>query len=1179
MLERSLWRQLIPSVGKEAYRAWAESQIPGIVKTRCSLNGTWDFRYCENVNEEDAFYRTDYEAAGWNRLAVPSNWQMKGYGIPIYTNVVYPFREADGSLCPPQIPDEKNSKGWYRKWFKVPNEWKSLRIHLHFQGVQSAFTCWVNGKMAGFYQNSFGPAEFDITDFLADGKNLLAVEVFNYSAASYLEDQDMWRMGGIFREVSLEALPIVSIRDFQVVTKVGEQNASLNLRVKLHNEGKTAVLPQRVEAVLYEPASDRVCLRMIGTTGKSNPDWPVDTWRDEILPEEMRNPDKGIGPNQIRTLYFRETLEHPQLWCAETPNLYRLELRLLGEDGACRQCVTKQIGFCEIKIEEGMLKVNGRKTKLRGVNYHEIHPEHGRALTREDVERDLLMMKECNINAVRCAHYPHLPYFYELCDRYGLYVMDECNLETHGLSYKDDVLPGNDYRYLPLCLDRMEAMVEVNKNSPSVIFWSTSNEAGGGEVIELMADYARVHGGGRPIHERQMPAAADVESDTYSGVDWLGRRSRKQTEKPFLLNEYSHAMGNAMGNLADYWKLIYRSDHLIGGFIWEWCDHGIRWQENETDIFRYGGDFGDKPNDGNFCMDGVMTADRKRTAKYREVQRVYQPIEAEWVGGKDGELYLTNRYDHIGTGHLSVAGALLRDGRRIWEFADEEFMDLKPGEVRRYPLALPEEELRPEGEYILNLVFVQKEMRADSGSDLRLADAMETGMPKSAVAVCQCVICADCGLGVKLCEEGFKKENGKPECTEIMETADLPEKESNKENGQKIENVIKKECCRFRYAESGETLKAVSDLCEVRINRTTGEILSWHHDGQRIFSREHPGEHGPNLNLFRAYTDNDRHSQQLLGEGGWMEMDLEHLQYVSGECRILEQKPEQMVLECRQLLRTANGAEISVVWIMVLLPNGKLGIRLALKTEEQIESLPRVGFTMGLGADFDEQIWYGRGPGENYCDRKASADFGIWYTGILEGIDFYERPQAMGNHEETRWVAMLTGQKRFLLIAGGNPFSHTLLPYTDHALSQAGHMAEVEPAGAAILSVDISHGGLGNASCGQDPQPKYRTMPEAVNEWWWLIPGALASETDRLLDGNAEGTDEQPDDRRMPCADRMAAEEQLRNLALSARRTSCEWFERKIPGMPEQTRMRRSAETERQFDPSDAEERKRAGFS
>lgn len=1032
-----IWRQPVPSVNKEIYRAYAQYHTTGLSEDSLSLNGKWQFQYCEDVNVQIPFYEADYTAVGWDEMIVPSNWQMQGYGIPIYSNAVYPFHESWGNLRPVELPDEKNSKGLYRRTFTIPKEWKNVRILLRFEGVQSAYYIWVNGQMVGFYQNSFGAAEFDITDFTEEGENLLAVEVYNYSAGSYLEDQDMWRLAGIFRNVSLEALPTVGIRDFQVETLPGGnvEEALLKLRVKIQNAGKMVSAPCTVEAYLD---GKKIAA---GYTGMRNPDWPVNTWRDDengsIYPDMKRE----ILPNTIRTVYLQRIMKNIRLWSAENPNLYKLELILKNHEGKVVQTVTKDIGFCWGNVENGVLLVNGKKTKLRGVNYHEFDAVNGRVMTAEEMEEDIRLMKRCNLNAVRCSHYPHHPKFYELCDLYGLYVMDECNLETHELSYKDDIFPGNDQRYQQLCMDRIAAMVEADKNSPSILMWSTSNEAGYGENIELMAAYARIRGGGRLIHERQMSAVADIESDTYSGVEWVRQRAEgnaaRSFTKPFLLNEYAHAMGNAMGNLKDYWDLIYEYDNLAGGFVWEWKDHGILRQENGTSIYRYGGEFGDIPNAGNFCLDGILTSDRQITPKYLEVQRVHQPVTAVLDDFEKRTVRIISRYDQITTGHLYMKAVLLRDGKEIWTKVDETFPAIHPHEVLCYEEAWPREMLKQPGEYFLNLSWHlgQDEKYAAKGEEIA----------REQIAL------------IKIPVEG-KEITGE-------------------QNGQVFLNAEK-----FHYRKENGILQAVSSQLEISLDMVSGMIRKFAFRDAVLFdSDSNTEEHGPKLTLYRAYTDNDIHSQMARRENGWLDMKLDDMKETVQTFHILKEAVDQLTVAVHKGYRLANGYQVQDYEIHSFTPDGMWRMTYLVKPDEKIEDLPRIGYTFGINNELDREIWYGRGPAENYPDRQTAADFGVWSREIKEGAEYYEKPQAYGNREETRWLELTDDEGKVRIhILSEQSFSHSFLPYTEERLGKGTHIHLVERANASILTLDGAHSGLGNASCGQDCMAAYRVSAEQL---------------------------------------------------------------------------------------------------
>lgn len=1094
-LNRDLWEQPVPSMNKEIYRAYAEYHTEYLTADHISLDGNWKFRYCQDVRNEEAFYEKSYPAEGWDEIIVPSNWQMKGYGIPIYSNIIYPFHESWGNLKPIEIPDEKNSKGWYRRSFTIPDEWRNVRVLLRLEGVQSAYYVWVNGNLAGFYQNSFSPGEFDITDYLEEGENLLAVEVYAYSAAAYLEDQDMWRLAGIFRSVSLEAVPITGIRDFQVETVLlnDHKDAELDLRVKIQNAGTEESKPCRVEAYL-----DDVFIAA-GYTGMRNPKWPVNTWRDDeegSFPLEM---EREIIPNTVRTVYLQKNLQDIRCWSAEDPWLYRLKLVLKDTEGRVLQTVAKAIGFCQSRVQDGKLLVNGRQVKLKGVNYHEFDGVNGRAITIEQMERDIRLMKRCNLNAVRCSHYPHSPGFYELCDRYGLYVMDECNLETHELSYKDDILPGNDQRWQQLCMDRVTAMVEVDKNSPSVIMWSTSNEAGYGENFELMAAYARIRGGGRLIHERQMSAVADMESDTYSGIDWVRKKAQEPGGKPFLLNEYAHAMGNAMGNLKDYWELIDQYDKLAGGFIWEWKDHGIFWKDGKT-VYRYGGEFGDIPNDKNFCMDGILTSDYQTTAKYLEVKQVHQPIKAVLHSLEKKQIAITNKYDFTDTSHLYLAAEILRDGERIWCRKEDELPAIKPHETLIYCPEWPEEIMSRGGEYFLNLYWYYIEEQPFAQKE---------------------ELCAK--------EQIF------------LQKTDRKEKKKTNEDGGK-----------FVYEQNGRILKAVSGHITLELDLGSGNLRRLWMKGSSLWdSGSNRAEHGPRLQLFRAYTDNDLHSQMARKENGWLDMKLDQMQEKTESVEILIQAENQLSVAIKKRHILANGYEVQEYQIHTFLPRGSWQMAYVAEPDSRIKQLPHIGYEFGINAGFEKEVWYGRGPGENYQDRKAAADFGIWERGIEEGMAYYEKPQAYGNREETRWLWLTdpkSGQK--FRITAKEPFSHSFLPFTQEQLSRKAHIADMEKERASILTLDGIHCGLGNASCGQDCMPKYCASVER-------LAGTFLFSLQEVCQEMSWGQKAFPE--------------------ISEPEGNIPGFEELWDIVPV-TVLKNEDTTEQQFDPSDREIRKNAGF-
>jgi beta-galactosidase len=513
-----------------------------------SLNGDWRFRWVPKPADRPVdFYQTDFDDSGWDKLPVPSNWQLHGYGIPIYTNVRYPFPNN-----PPNIPADRNPVGSYRTTFRVPGDWDGRRVFLHFDGVKSAFYLWLNGKKVGYSQGSMTPAEFDVTGFLVPGKNLLAAEVYRWSDGSYLEDQDMWRFSGIYRDVYLFSTPKVHIRDFQAVCDLDAdyRNANLSVVARLHNYGATAA------------GVHSVAVHLLEITAR------------EVTGEPLATADvESVAPGQEAALTLRAPVKNPRKWTAENPNLYVLVLVLRDAAGQTVEVERCRFGFREVEIRDQQLFVNGVSTLLKGANRHEHDPDRGRAVTVDRMRQDILLMKRFNINTVRTCHYPNDPKWYDLCDEYGIYLIDETNLESHGGLR---VLPRSDPKWTAACIDRVHSMVQRDKNHPSVIIWSLGNEAGRGDNFLKMRDHVHATDPTRPVHYQHMNEAADIDSTMYPSVGGLISRGKSKSPKPFIMCEYAHAMGNSVGNLKEYWDAIETYKPLIGGCIWDWVDQGLR---------------------------------------------------------------------------------------------------------------------------------------------------------------------------------------------------------------------------------------------------------------------------------------------------------------------------------------------------------------------------------------------------------------------------------------------------------------------------------------------------------------------------------------------------------------------------------------------------------------------------
>ena len=648
-----------------------------------SLNGLWKFRWsAKPADRPEDFYRTDYDLTNWDELWVPSNWQMHGYGIPIYTNITYPFK-----VDPPYIQHDNNPVGSYRRDFMVPAGWdENQDFFLHFDGVKSAFYVWVNGKKVGYSQGSMTPAEFNISKYLKEGDNTLAVEVYRWSDGSYLEDQDMWRFSGIYRDVYLYTAPKTSICDFYVTTDLDEQfkHAILKLQVEVRNTLSNDLSGLQLTAYLFEKGR----------------------WLDESV--ATLKTKLNLAGSEEKELELSQKIKNPKLWSSESPNLYTLVWELKDSNGKKVERLSTDVGFREVEIRGGEFFVNGRSVLFKGVNRHEHDPDRGRAITRESMIKDILRMKQNNINAVRCSHYPNQPEWYRLCNEYGIYLVDEANVESHGISYGKDILPGSAPNWTGAVLARAGRMVLRDRNQPCIILWSLGNEAGHGDNFFKMADHIRELDPTRPIQYRQMNAAADMDSQTYPTPEWIIQRAKDKPDRPFLMNEYAHAMGNSMGNLQEYWDAIEKYPALIGGFIWDWVDQGLRVKtENGIEYFAYGGDFGDKPNDENFCINGLVSPDRIPHPSLYEVKKIYQNVSVKFVRAENLTVEILNKYNFT---NLSIFGCSwqITENGEVVEEGELTNLDVKPGMKKQVKIPSNYKK-KDEKEYFLTICFSLKE--------------------------------------------------------------------------------------------------------------------------------------------------------------------------------------------------------------------------------------------------------------------------------------------------------------------------------------------------------------------------------------------------------------------------------------------------------------------------------------
>ncbi len=928
-----------------------------------SLNGTWKFHFAPTVQEAPGL---DADTVGWGELPVPSCWQMHGYGRPHYTNHRYPF-----PVDPPRVPTE-NPTGSYRREFDVAPEWDGMRIRLRFEGVDSAFHVWLNGREVGFSKGSRLPAEFDVTDFVKPGRNTIAVRVVQWSDGSYLEDQDMWWLSGIFRDVCLLARPAAHIAD---------------VRVHAPAEGALKVETDLVGAILGHVIETRLL--------------------DDEVPR--------------------------RLWSAEDPHLYTLLVTHKDAQGRVVEVVPLRIGFRTVEIRGDRFLVNGAAIKLKGVNRHEMHPDLGRAVPLEAMIEDIVLMKRHNINAVRTSHYPDDPRFYDLCDQYGLYVMDECDLETHGFDAGGGKWPGNpldDPAWEQACVDRMERMMARDRNHPCIVMWSLGNESGFGRNHHAMAARTRALDATRPIHyeaDRGLEVA-DVFSQMYSFHEWvetIGRGTEEEIKaalnlpgrgyanKPFVLCEYGHAMGNGPGGLAEYWDTIYAHDRLMGGCVWEWCDHGIR--RNAADgreYFAYGGDFGDEPNDGNFVCDGLVFSDRRPSPSLIEYKKVIEPVKVEAVDLRAGRFRVVNRYDFIGLDHLRVE----------WTVTDEaggvvEGGALPPPSVAGRGSAELEIPCKAPGLLTIRFVLAADHAWAPRGHEVAWAQ-FELDAPKRIAA---------------------------PAPGRIT-----------------------------RFSESANAVEIGGADFALTFDKVRAVLAAWQVGGTSVLRT------GPRLNFWRAPTDNDGIDRgPVLAAESWRKAGLHWLQHRTDGVEVERLGDDAVKITARvrmapPMLRSGFACE----YVYMICGHG--GIVLEVRGApfgDLPPTLPRIGLQLTLPASMDRVRWYGRGPGEGYRDTKQAQRVGLWTATVDDLYTPYVFPQENGNRTDVRWMEIADAAGFGLRAAGcGNFSAHR---FTTADFERARHTVDLTPRDFITLNLDHAHHGIGSASCGPDPLPQHRLLPEA----------------------------------------------------------------------------------------------------
>jgi len=993
----------IPYASREAAVAGRTEGSPYVL----SLNGKWKFHWSRRPSERPAdFFTPDFDDSAWTSIPVPSNWQLQGFGVPIYVNIVYPWGAPD----PPYIPHYNNPVGSYRTTFTIPKLWKNRRVLVRFGGVESAFYLWLNGAKVGYSQGSRTPAEFDLTPYLKEGTNLMAVEVYRWSDGSYLEDQDFWRLSGIFRDVHLISMDEFHLWDFwaRPVLSDSYQRAEMDFTATIHNAGPEA-RKGSLEVVLLDRELQAVVERTV----------PV-----------------SAGPGSDVEAFVRENIPAPRFWSAETPYLYTLLLTLKDESGRTLETTRANFGVRSVEIAGGQLLLNGKPILLKGTNRHEHDPDTGHVVSTESMIRDILLMKQHNINAVRTSHYPNVPEWYDLCDRYGLYVVDEANIESHGMGYAPSRTLGNNPEWKEAHLDRTIRMVERDKNHPSVIIWSLGNEAGDGVNFEATSNWIHRRDPGRPVqYERAMTRPhTDIVAPMYHSVEQIIKYAETHTDRPLILCEYAHAMGNSVGNLFKYWDAIHKYPQLQGGFIWDWVDQGLRTKsENGREYFAYGGDFGppEVPSDDNFCMNGLVDADRNPHPSLKEVKKIYASIVVEPLGldGNGRRFYrITNQYDFLNLNFLRGIWSLQAKGKMLRQGV---LPHLNVGPKESLVVAVPVDEtaLEPGLEHVLTLSFQLNEDRLWAPQGWETTFYQEILQRPEAVA------------------------------------------ETEPPAGQ------------LEVTETAYLVSLRGDGFQVEFDKKAGTMVSYTFRGTELIRT------GPRPNFWRAPIDNDRGNRMPERLAMWKE--------AGKQWRVtrfsLEESGRDVVLTFDGSIASARSRFSTVYRVSA---DGRIRIDASLSPRKpELPDIPRLGMQLTLPGEFQSLRWFGRGPHESYEDRLQGARIG-WFGGSVdEQFVDYPEPQENGNKTEVRWMTLVDADGIGLRIRGLPLFHFSVRNYRDEDLERYKHGYELPRRPFVTLNVDYRQMGVGgDNSWGARTHPEFR-IPAGEYSWSFEISPVSLTES------------------------------------------------------------------------------------
>ena len=1016
-----------------------------------SLDGQWKFSWVKHPDlRPKDFFKPSFNVSGWDDIIVPSNWNLIGlkenqkYGTPIYCNQPVIFKHSvrpddwRGGVMrePPQdwvTYDARNEVGSHRRNFTLDADWDGREIFVKFEGVDSFFYLWINGKYIGFSKNSRNAAIFNITKHVKQGNNVIAVEVYRNSDGSFLEAQDMFRLPGIFRTVALYSTPKVQIRDLFVIPDLDDQykDGSLNITADIHNFSGKAAKGYRVDYSLFANelySDENQLVKGVSATASVS-----------TVASGSEAPAKTVMK-----------VVNPRQWSAEHPYRYTLVAQLKDAAGEVIETVSAHVGFREVEIKDTLAKddefglagryyyVNGKPVKLKGVNRHETQPETGHVLTREQMKEEVMIMKRGNINHVRNSHYPPNEYWYYLCDKYGIYLEDEANIESHQYYYGSASL-SHPPEWKNAHVGRVMEMLHQNKNHASIVIWSLGNEAGPGQNFVYAYDALKAVDTSRPVQYERNNSIVDMGSNQYPSIGWMNSavKGTMGIKYPFHISEYAHSMGNACGNLIDYWNAIESTNFFCGGAIWDWVDQAVYNYEPETGkrYLAYGGDFGDKPNSGQFVMNGIIFAERDPKPQYYEVKKVYQHIGATALDVKAGSFEIFNKYYFKSLSDYAVTWSLWQDGQQIQDGN----------------LALPA--IAPRSRGVLKVPYGGTALAVDSEYFVKLE---------------------------------FKLLNDQPWAKKLFVQADEQFLLKAASDRPTIADVSKRASGNAALSGSNEsaTIKVVQgDGFTAKFDLTDGSLYSLAYDGKTIIA---DGQ-GPKLDAFRAFVNND-----TWGYRSWFEKGLYNLKHTATSSKLRRNADGSMMLSFTILSQAPNagrqhggtsGADISVeeltdqkfgefdfhfitnqIWTVYT--DGSIELQSSITSSDPSFVLPRVGYSMTIPKEFSEFTYYGRGPINNYNDRKTGQFIQQYQSTVAGMFVNFPKPQDMANREEVRWCALTDGSVGAAFIATGD-MAVSALSYTDLDMAISGHIYQLPEAGDTVLHLDAKVSGLGGNSCGQ----------------------------------------------------------------------------------------------------------------